>query len=185
MSAPTKVILFLFGVLFFVAAICSFDPGPVAGRSPLPPWVTLSPAADCSGGCWRIVDAEYWTEEESQGLHHVFARALDAQGNQLAGVPFTVAWPDGSVTIPTKPAPDWTDAALWDCFFPDRNEVGAYRGWMGGEARSDTISGMGLPYCAHVSYVVTWQWSAGGPAVTPTITPTPAHRLYLPIIQKR
>jgi hypothetical protein len=200
MSAPQKVIGTLFVLLVAVMLIGSLTPGPVAGRSPLPPWVTLSPAADCSAGCWRIVAAEYWGEEESAGLHHAFARALDAQGNQQAGQLLTVAWPDGSVTVPTKPEPDWTDVSLWDCFFPDRNEVGAYRGWMGNKAQSDVIRGMGLPYCAHVSYVITWQWTPNGatatattaptvtrtatPSVVPTITPTPSHWLYLPIVQK-
>ncbi len=200
----------LFVFVLMLLGACSFDPGPelanalkgsATARDPMPAWVEITPAADCSQGCWRLVSADYWDVEQSAGLHHVFARALDAGGSQLENIPLTVAWADGSVTIPTKAAPDWTDAALWDCFNPDRGEVGGYSAWVGDRAQSDTISGMGLPVCLHVSYALHWQWNNGGeiptpsPTVSATLTSTPAptatvtpcatcRRLYLPVVRR-
>jgi hypothetical protein len=46
------------------------------------------------------------------------------------------------------------------------------------------VRGMGLPERQHVNFRLIWQWSSGGPTVTPTATPTPSHWLYLPIVQK-
>jgi hypothetical protein len=182
-SAPQKVLGSLFALLVAVIMLGSFTPGPALGRSPLPPWVTLSPAADCSAGCWRIVAAEYDNEHESGGNHNIYGR-MTVNGESPAGLPWHVAWPDGDVRILTKPAPEWADFPIFDCFNPD-NETGAYFAYAGDNpAQSDIARGMGLPQCLHVNYWFVWQWSAGGPTVTPTATPTPSHWLYLPIIDK-
>jgi hypothetical protein len=136
--------------------------------------VTYHPATDCIYGCWRLVTAVYEDEEESNGLHHIWARALDANGTQVAGEVWTVAWPDGSVPLMTKPAPDWSDFAIFGpggCYFPDQGETGPFRAFVGSvEARSDTVRGIGLPYCLHVSFRLTWQWVPAGspPAATST-----------------
>lgn len=147
-------------------------------QEPLPSWVSITPAQDCSQGCWRIVDAYYIGEEGSGGRHHLFGRTQDAQGNYIVA-PFTLAWSDGDAQANTKLPPDWGDHALFGCFSPNEGEVGGYRAWAGDwESNADTIKGLGLPYCLHVSYYVTWKWQ---PANT-TPTPTPAYRLRLPII---
>jgi hypothetical protein len=179
-------------VLLFAMAFCL--PDTMGAASPLPPWVSITTATNCTHGCWKIVDAVYWNEGESNGLHHLFARTLDSHGNQIVQ-PFTVAWADGSTTAQTKPPPDYGDIPLWDCHFPDQGETGAYRGFAGiWEANSDTIHGLGLPYCQHVSFVVTWQWVESGstptPTPAPTATPTPTPppplpiKLYLPVVSK-
>lgn len=137
--------------------------------------VSLVPAADCSGGCWRLVEAYYLDPDESAGLHHVFGKALDAEGAQLAGVPLVVAWAEGSTSVPTKPAPDLTDIALWDCYFPEQGP-GGYRAYVGGDERnSDVVAGMGLPSCYHVSFRLVWQWQDAPPAPLP-------HSVYLPLV---
>ncbi len=134
--------------------------------------VTYHPAADCSQGCWELARAEFLDEGQSGGLHHVFAKSLSADGQHLGGTPWRVAWAGGMDLSTTKPPPDWGDLALWDCYFPDQGEAGGYRAWMGTtESRSDVVRGMGLPYCIHTSFRLTWQWNPGGPP-TPTIPPT-------------
>lgn len=160
--------------------------------------VTYHPVADCTDGCWRLISAEYLDKGQSGGLHHIFARSIDANGQQVGGTPWGVGWPDGADLAVTKPPPDWGDLAMWDCYFPDQGQAGGYRAWMGGtESRSDVVRGMALPYCHHVVFRLTWQWDTGNeihylgipllfggepempgptatlpPNVTPTRTPT-------------
>lgn len=200
----SKRVAFLCATLALVLAAlaCSVDPGPVQGATLPPTWdprldalnVTYHPATTCTPGCWRLVSAEYLDEQQSQGLHHVFARTLDAAGNQIVDK-FTVGWADGSVTVNTKAPPDYGDIALWDCYAPNEGEHGGYRAWGGvWESTSDSIVGLGLPYCAHVSFKLTWRWSAGGdvPTTTPTVSVTPTEvpcggcgeRLWLPLVGK-
>jgi hypothetical protein len=124
--------------------------------------VSYHPAADCSEGCWRLVRAEYLDKGQSGGLHHIFAKSLDANGQQIGGTTWGVGWPDGADISTTKPPPDWGDLAMWDCYFPDQGQVGGYRAWMGAtENRSDIVRGMALPYCHHVVFRLTWQWDEG------------------------
>lgn len=139
--------------------------------------VVLEPAIDCSGGCWKITKAYYLNERESGGLHHAFIKMLDEYGNQLAGMPWYVAWPDGNVRILSKPAPDWADFALFDCFDPEK-ERGGYSAYAGDDSsRSDWLSGMGLPLCHHVSYGIIWTWQ---PVPCTTCQP----RAFLPVARK-
>jgi hypothetical protein len=184
-------------VLLFAVAWCL----PPAGAQSGVEWdsrlnalnITYHPAGDCSQGCWKLVRAEYLDEGQSAGLHHVFAKTLNPAGHQIIDR-FTVAWADGSVTVDTKAPPDWGDVALWDCYFPDQGEPGGYRAYAGlWESQSDSVRGLGLPYCWHVSFRLTWQWiPAGNPTPTPapTATPTPTpppplpFRLGLPLVSK-
>jgi len=176
--------------LLFAAAAFLFLVLAARSQSPFPVWVSIVPAQDCSGGCW-VVDlerSEYWDIEESQGLHHAFAVALDSHGNQIAGLPFTVAYPTGSDTVLTKPAPDWADIALYADFDPNQGEAGPYWAYMGtgGGDNSEHVTGLGLPLNLHVSYRLVFVWQDGGgtatPTPPPTPSPTPAHRLWLPMV---
>ncbi len=172
--------------LFFATAAFLFALMATRAQAPFPEWVTIVPAQDCSAGCW-VVDlerSEYWDIEESQGLHHAFAVALDSHGNQIAGLPFTVAYPTGSDTVLTKPAPDWADIALYADFDPNQGEVGPYWAYMGtgGGNNSEHVTGLGLPLNLHVSYRLVFVWQDGGGTATPT--PDLRYRLGLPIISR-
>jgi hypothetical protein len=139
--------------------------------------ITFQPAQDCSAGCWHLVEARYEDPEESAGLHHVWARGQGSDGTLLAGQEWHLAWPEGNLTLQTKPAPDWADSPLWRCYFPE-NGPGPYRAYMGSdEARSDVIGGMGLPACHHVSFRLTWQWVDAPPM---ELEP----RLWLPLLER-
>lgn len=128
--------------------------------------VTLSPAQDTSAGYWQLVSAEYLDEQQSAGLHHLYVKALDEQGNQLAGVEWHAYYPDGNVSLLTKYPPDFADYPLYDCFIPP--ERGGYSTYMGSDpAKSDTIHGLGLIYCHHVSFKMTWQRVAPCSACVP------------------
>lgn len=119
--------------------------------------VTLA-RAECAGGCWRLISARWEDEEESQGLHHIWTRALSPTGEQWGGVPWVVFWPTGEVHLVTKPAPDWADYALFGCYFPDEGP-GPYTAYVGDDIQaSDRVAGMGLPACRHTSFRLIWQW---------------------------
>lgn len=139
--------------------------------------VTLEAAVECSGGCWKLISAQYLDEQESQGLHHLFVKLLDEQGNQLGDRPWIVFYPGGSVRVLSKSAPDWADFALFDCYLPDR-ERGAYSAFAGDDiAKSDIVSGLGLPACIHNSYRFVWQWQ---PPSAPCVGCVP--KAFLPLV---
>jgi hypothetical protein len=192
----------LFGVFVLAPALVGAAPTAQATVQEVPAldWdsrldelnVTHTPAADCSSGCWVLVSARYESPEESGGLHHLWARALDEQGQQLAGQPWTVAWPEGSAVLQTKAAGEWADFPMYASYDPfERDETGPYRAFAGtDEARSDTVQGMGLPLKHHVSFRMVWQWQPAGaalptPTPSPTVSPEPIPELplrwYLPV----
>jgi hypothetical protein len=141
--------------------------------------VTLLPAQDASQGYWELVSAQYLDEQESQGLHHVFVKLLDEQGNQMAETPWNITYPGGSVRIMSKSAPDWADFAMYDCYFPDR-EHGAYTAFAGDTStQSDAVFGMGLPVCLHNSFRLIWQRR---PPAVPCAGCQP--RAFLPLTRK-
>lgn len=141
--------------------------------------VALEPAADCSGGCWRLVSAQYEDEQESAGLHHIWAKALDENGQELAGQEWRVLYPGNGFVLTTKAPPEWADFALFDCYNPDI-ERGAYSAYMGNDiAKSDAVSGLGLPQCIHNSFRLIWQWQS---QVAPCTGCVP--RGYLPIVAR-
>lgn len=126
--------------------------------------VTRTAAADCSSGCWRLVSARYESPEESGGLHHIWAKVLDEQGEQIGGAPWTVAWPEGSTQLVTKSPPEWADFPMYASYAPDRGASGPYRAFAGtDETRSDTVWGMGLPLKHHVNFRLVWQWTQEEP----------------------
>jgi hypothetical protein len=137
--------------------------------------VALVPAESCEGGCWKLVSAQYLGEQQSQGLHHIYIKLLDEQGNQLADTPWHTFYSGGDVRIMSKAAPDWSDFAMYSCYFPDR-ERGAYSAFAGDNvAQSDRVTGLGLPVCTHVSFRLVWKWQ---PASAPCVGCVP--RGYLP-----
>jgi hypothetical protein len=124
--------------------------------------VALVPAESCEGGCWKLISAQYLDEQQSQGLHHIYIKLLDEHGNQLADTPWHVTWPGGNVRIMSKAAPDWSDFAMYDCYNTN-TERGAYSAFAGDNvAQSETVTGLGLPFCIHNSFRLTWKWQPQG-----------------------
>jgi hypothetical protein len=139
--------------------------------------VTRTAAADCSAGCWRLVEARYEDPDEAAGLHHVWGRALNEDGQQLAGQSWAVAWPGGSAALQTKAPGEWADFPMYASYDPFKGETGPYRAFAGAdEARSDVVAGMGLPLKHHVNFRLVWQWQSQAqptPIATPLPTATP------------
>lgn len=182
MAALIIVLIVITGMFLF-----RFTITPSLRASPTLDWdsrldalnVTYQAATDCSQGCWRLVSAQYEDEQQSQGLHHIWARARNQSGTEIEGQTWYVAWQGDNQPLTTKSAGEWADYAMFNCYNPDHGP-GGYRAWMGNNsAQSDQVVGMGLPLCHHVNFRLTWQWDEGG-QTAPTSTPTAAQATSTP-----
>ncbi len=135
--------------------------------------------AEVSAGTWywRLVSAQYEDEIEAAGTHHVFYKALDADGDPVEGQKIWQAWPtgnpDNAVSDQTKGAFDqyWGNMAMfggsWCPPWPEGGH-GPYGAYVDGPG--DEVWGMGMPCNRHVSFRLTWQWTqrtgGGSPAIS-------------------
>lgn len=125
--------------------------------------VSLTAAADCSQGCWRLITARYEDVDESGLNHNVYSRLYDESGSMIAGAPWHVAWPDGDITIYSKAPPEWADFPIFACYNP-ANGPGPYYAYAGDNIdQSDVVRGLGLPQCQHVNFRLEWQWTREEP----------------------
>jgi hypothetical protein len=88
---------------------------------------------------WRLVEVRWADEQEAEGKHNIYVKALNAQGNRAVGQPVLVQWGSGSVVLPIEAGPP----PEWGANFPMYNTLGSYTVSMGG-ATSDRITGLGL-----------------------------------------
>ncbi len=113
--------------------------------------VTLEPAPTTGGSgsgtspYWKLVEAQWYDEEESLAAGYIFVKALDQEGNPIEDATFIVARPDASEQLPTKGSIDgyWGNYAMYAV-------LGTYsvRMSMGGPEAlpypSETVVGLGL-----------------------------------------
>jgi hypothetical protein len=121
--------------------------------------VRLEPAGVVSGQFyWRLVEARWADEAESEGRHSIFVKLLDGQGGRGVGRPVLVQWADGQVilTVEDRPATDWgADFGMY-------NTLGSYAVCVGG-APSDRVVGLGLGtaeapnFTVHTSFYLTFR----------------------------
>ncbi len=147
----------------------------------------LQPAQVQPGqGYWRLVEAAWLDEEESEGRHHILVDILDSQGRRMVGVPVRFWWNGGEDIQPTQAKPGEPFAVDFAMYAV----APAYGAAPADGSPADRVWGMGLgsieqPYFTiHTSYRLVWQWTvaSGGspptptppPGATPTPTPTPA-----------
>lgn len=125
--------------------------------------VRLEPASVAPGQpYWRLVEARWANEQESQGKHHIYVNVLDENGQRIVGQPVVVQWHDGQVVIKTedKPEPEFS------CNFQMYTVLGAYNLYIDG-LPSDKVLGMGLGtpelpnWTIHTSFFLTFQRTTG------------------------
>jgi hypothetical protein len=117
--------------------------------------ITLTAAQPQAGRpVFRLVEAIYENESESQGMHHIFVEVLDEQGQRIVGQPVKLAWADGQATMITedKPYPEYAANTPMYGMIGE----GEYSVFVDG-APSDRIDGLGLPGKRHVNYLLTFQ----------------------------
>ncbi len=58
---------------------------------------------------WRLIEARWADEQESQGRHHIYVEVLDENGSRVANHPVRVSWAEGNTIGQTenKPAPEY------------------------------------------------------------------------------
>ncbi len=107
--------------------------------------VKLEPASaplggSVSGPYWKLVEARWLDPEESGGASHIFAKALDTDGNPLENAAFIVSRPDAQDLVRTKGSVDsfWGNYTMYGL-------LGTYAVEMseGGHA-SERVTGVGL-----------------------------------------
>lgn len=121
----------------------------------------LVPAQVTSGqGYWRLVEAIWYNEIESQGKHHIFIDMLDSSGQRQVGVPILIL-NGGSFTITTEAKPGEPYAANFAMFA----RAPAYSAHPNSGAPADQVTGMGLgdlehpDWNIHTSYGLIWRWT--------------------------
>jgi len=111
---------------------------------------------------WRLVEARWANEQESQGKHHIYVNVLDENGERIIGQPVVVDWIDGQVVFKTEDKPK-TECS---CNFQMYTVLGAYNFFVQG-LPSDKVLGMGLgtpempKWTIHTSFFLTFQRATG------------------------
>jgi hypothetical protein len=115
-------------------------------------------------GYWRLVKGAWFDEAQSEGRHHIFVDALNADGAQQSAVPVKITPMDGATvwgTLATVARPyvfDWANFAMYA-------RAPAYRAVPASGAPADAVTGLGMGsieaplYAIHTCYGFTWRWT--------------------------
>lgn len=109
---------------------------------------------------WRLVEARWADEQQSEGRHHIYVNVLDESGKRIIGQPIKVSWGEGSITGATEDKP----ATEYSYNFQMYAAGNAYNVSVEG-LPSDTVIGMGLgdierrAWKIHTSFYLTFQRS--------------------------
>ncbi len=107
---------------------------------------------------WRLVEARWANEQESEGRHHIFVNVLDETGQRIIGQPIKVAWRDGAVTGVTEDKPLTEYSYNFQMYAAGNSYDLSVEG-----LPSDTVTGMGLgdierrAWKIHTSFYLTFQ----------------------------
>jgi hypothetical protein len=88
---------------------------------------------------WRLVEARWTDEQQSEGKHSIYIEVLDAAGSRALGQQVVVEWAGGSATLVVKDAPP----PELGVNFPMYNTLGSYAVRVLGFP-SDRVGGLGL-----------------------------------------
>ncbi len=123
--------------------------------------VGLRPADVAPGQLyWRLVEARWADEQQSEGRHHIFVNVLDESGKRIIGQPIKVSWREGSVTGVTEDKPATEYSYNFQMYAAGNSYDLSVEG-----LPSDTVTGMGLgdierrAWKIHTSFYLTFQRS--------------------------
>ena len=144
------------------------QPEPPPEPTPAPSPVDWDPRLDALGVClepagadaaWRLVKAEFWDEQRSEGRHHIYVRMVRANGEPAPGIPCVADWvgrhPD---QLPVRGTTDFsgeTNLPMFVSFDPTLKNGIMFATVEG--AKADVVRGMGLPFNHHVCFVLTYR----------------------------
>ncbi|HEY65649.1 MAG TPA: cyclic nucleotide-binding domain-containing protein [Caldilineae bacterium] len=107
---------------------------------------------------WRLIEARWADERESEGRHHIFVNVLDENGKRIIGQPIRVSWRDGSVIGKTEGKPPTEYSYNFQMYAAGNSYDVSVEG-----LPSDTVTGMGLgdierrTWKIHTSFYLTFQ----------------------------
>lgn len=106
--------------------------------------------------------------DDAGGAQNLFARVLDLEGSPVKIKDLVIGWSDGfhllgqsnfedyvTLTMTPKEKSGWGNQPIWNKFYPDSGQRGAWC-WCPRGA-SDVVWGGGLPYGHHISTFAVWQ----------------------------
>jgi CRP-like cAMP-binding protein len=107
---------------------------------------------------WRIIEARWLNEQESQGKHHIYVEVVDEGGKRIVGQPVMIEWSGGQERLVTEDKPTPEAAAN----FPMYAVLGTYSVRVEG-LPSESLAGMGLgtpelrAWKIHTSFYIKFQ----------------------------
>jgi len=144
-------------------------PAPAPQPNPTPAPLAWDPRLDALGVrlvradapvAWRLVSAGYQDWTEADGKHHVFIRALQADGAPAAGVRFVVDWAgrraDEAPAYFVTDARGEGNAPIFINLHPEQKDGLVFAAPAG--AAGDAVHGMGLPNHHHACFWLTFQY---------------------------
>ena len=109
--------------------------------------------------------------DDAGGDHHVFGCVWDTPNNRpvKSGAIHYYTWTDNAnhVDMPVKTGSGWANVVMYNKYFPDQGERGAWA-WYPVGVPADVVLGGGMPYANHVSFFVSWELSTGAVIDPPT-----------------
>lgn len=110
--------------------------------------------------------------DDAGGDHHVFGCIWDTPNNKpiKTGAIHYYTWTDNSnhVDMPVKTQGGWANVVMYNKFYPDQGERGAWAWHPAGSVPADVVVGGGMPYAFHVSFFATWTLETGTVIDPPT-----------------
>lgn len=108
---------------------------------------------------WRLIAAKYLDPVEADGKHHVYFKALNADGSPRAGIRFIVDWvgrradENPGITVTNKSGEG--NFPIFINMHPELKDGPVFATSL--DQLGDRVDGMGLPNNHHVSFVLTYQ----------------------------
>lgn len=110
--------------------------------------------------------------DDAGGDHHAFGCVWDETNQRpfKQEVIHYYTWTDDSnhVDTPVKAQSGWANVVMYNKYYPDQGERGAWAWYPKGPHPADVVRGGGMPYGNHVSFFAAWTLTTGGIVVPPT-----------------
>lgn len=108
---------------------------------------------------WRLIAARYQDIHEADNKHHIYLKAVDEQGEAVAGAPFLVDWigrrDDERPALLTTDEHGMANYAMFIPMQPEKQNGLLFV--MARNGATDRVDGMGLPNNHHVCFHLTFQ----------------------------
>ena len=110
--------------------------------------------------------------DDGGGDRHVFGCVWDTPNNRpiKSGSIHYYTWTDNKNHVDTqvKAQSGWANVVMYNKYFPDQGERGAWAWYPASSVPADVVLGAGMPYNNHVSYFASWVLETGAVIDPPT-----------------